>query len=519
MRTRAAAAITLSLAAAGLASPAGAAGASYAAGTDCQEQQAFVDGDPAVVAARLPKGYKAMVNPSSGRPLVFARGLRCREMTLDGRTAPSVMASIGVLIDTPDGRGCGSAIPVAGSVKGDEPPVCNWYVLRWLASDRRAVEWLRHGTPGFPVVHVPELVFDLGTFDSARMGTPLKFTAGGPAPFTIDALARENPREVAVRGGYWVDTPQGTVKIALTSDDLTAGDGDGVVRAPGGTELAELMGAEQRSYAPPYDGFASVRAAHGVYRKQILPPEGSTDGFAGSCSLKGTVGFDPPAKNDPQPLFYDYTATGTCTGKLDGRELRDAPVRVYQSGRSEGGCRSAKTVAPGAGTMTFETGEAIRYTLDFTTQSSTVSGTFYGERSGTAPGSGSFLNDRSDPGVLARCAGEGTRTTPLDISYTTHTALVNEPPAPPAARRRSLRLTASPPAVQPGRRTSFTFRATTVRGEPVAGAFVRFFGRRVRTGRSGTARIVATLRGHGAHPATVKMPGFRGGRAAIRVRR
>lgn len=518
MTARTLTAATLTAALAALAAPAAAAGADYAAGTDCQEQQSFVDGDAAFVAARLPRGYTAMVNPASGRPLVFARGLRCREITLGGRTAPLVMASYGVLIESPDGRGCGSASPT-GSVKGDEPPVCNWYVLRWLASDRRAVEWLRDGTPGFPAVHVPELVFDLGSFDPASGGAPLSFRAGGPSPFTIDAIMRDGPRELAVRGGYWVDTPQGTVKLALSSDDLLAGDGDGVVRTGAGSELARLMGAEERSYAPGYDAFASVRAGHGVYRKQILPPPGSTAGFSGSCSLEGTVTFKPtPAKNESQPLSSDYTATGACTGKLDGRELKEAPVSVYQAGRAEGGCRSAKTVAPWVGSMRFESGEVLRYTLDFTTQSTDVSGTFYGERSGTAPARGSFLTDRTSPDVTVRCAGEGVTTTQLDISFTTHTALVNEPEQRPSARRGKLRLAATPRSVRPGRLTSFAFRVTGADGRPLGGAFVRFFGRRVQTNPAGRAWVGATLRGHGAHPASAKLTGFRGARASIRVR-
>jgi hypothetical protein len=504
------------VAAAMLALPVGASAAPPAAGKDCQEQQAFVDGDPEFVAKHLPAGYTAMRNPASGRPLVFARGLRCRELTLEGRTAPMVFASYGVLIDSPDGRGCGSAGPT-GMVKGDSPPVCNWYVLRWLASDRRAVDWLREGTPGFPAVHVPELVFDLGAFDSALGGSPLAFSAGGPSPYTIDAVMKDGPRELGVRGGYWVDTPQGTVKIALSSDDLLAGDGDGTVRTGAGSELAQLMGAEQRTYAPPYDAFASVKAGHGVYRKQVLPPPGSTAGFAGSCSTKGTVTFKPtPAKNDPQPLSSDYTATGTCTGKLDGRELKDAPVSVYQAGRAEGGCRAAKTVAPWEGTMRFESGEVLRYTLDFTSQNTEINGTIYGERSGTAPSRGSFLNDRTSPDVTVRCAGEGVRETSLDLNFTTHSALVNEPPK---AAPEQLRLGVAPRSVRTGRRTAFTFRVSAADGRPVAGAFVRFFGRRVKTGRGGTARIVATLRGQGAHPATAKVAGFRGARATVRVRR
>ena len=501
--------------------PAGASAASYAVGSDCQEQQAFVEGDDAAVAARLPKAYTP-IRTASGRPLVFARGLRCRDVALDGTSGPAVMASYGVVIESPDGRGCGSGSP-SGSVKGDDPPVCNWYVLAWLAGDRRTLDWLRAGTPGFPVVHVPELVFDLGTFDPARGGAPFSFRAGGPSPYTIDAVTRDGPHELSVRGGYWADTPQGTVKLALSSDDLVAGDASGTVRTPAGTELAKLMGAEERPYAPVFSGFSTVRAAHGVYRKQILPPEGSKAGFSGSCSTKGTVTFKPtPAKNESQALSSDYTGEGTCTGTLDGRELKDAPVTLYHSGHAEGGCQGAKTTAPWPGTLKFASGEVVRYTLDFTSTATEINGTMYGERSGVAPGRASFLTDRTPPDVAARCAGDGVTETPLDLSFATESPLVNEPGGPgpkkPGARRRSLRLAVSPRTVASGRRTRFAFRVTTVDGRPVEGAFVRFFGRRVRTGASGGATIAATLRGRGRHPARVAKPGFRSGTGAVRVR-
>src|SRR5207244_11011283 len=109
----------------GVVAPASAGAASFAATTDCQEHQAFVDGDAAAVAARLPKHYTPVLDASSGRPLLFARAIRCREVTIDDRTAPATMASFGIVIESPDGRGCASGTPV-GSVKGDMPPVCNW---------------------------------------------------------------------------------------------------------------------------------------------------------------------------------------------------------------------------------------------------------------------------------------------------------------------------------------------------------------------------------------------------------
>ena len=510
------AAAAAALAAAALA-PAGAAGAGYAPGRDCREQQAFVEGDPAVVEERLPDRYTAVRSPASGRPIVFARGLRCDQLTVGGSSAPATMGSYGVLIESPDGRGCGSAIPGLGSAEGEVPPVCNWYVLRWIASDLRVVDWLRSRTPGFPATHVPGLVFELGESDPAGGGAPFTFRAGGPSPFTIEATAREGEREVSVRGGYWAETPQGTVKVDLTSDDLRAGDGSGVVRAAPGTELARLLGAEERSYATGFSAFATVHAGHGVYRKQLPPPPGSTAGFAGTCSVEGTVHFDPPARNDPQPLAYTYAGDGTCTGTLDGRRLEAEPVRMRHGGRSHGGCRSAKTVSPSVGTMTLANGHVVRYTLDFTTSNTEVSGTMYGERSGIAPGRGSFATRRTNAAeVVARCGGEGAVEVPLDLSFTTHSALVNEPPAAP---KRGLRLAVSPRTVRAGRRTTYVMRVTTSDGRPVRGAAVRFYGRRVITGADGRAAIAATLRGLGRHPVSAKLGGFRGARAAVRVRR
>jgi hypothetical protein len=508
-------AAVLALALGGL-TPAGAAAAPPAAGTGCQEQQAFVEGDPDAVDASLPDGYAPVRSPASGRPIVFARGLRCADIALGATSGPATFASYGVVVESPDGRGCGSAAPGAGGVKGDVPPVCNWYVLAWLASDRRTVDWLRSGTPGFRALHVPDLVFELGE-SAPPAGAPFAFRAGGPSPFAIEMVAHEGAREISVRGGYWAETAQGTVKIALSSDDLRAGDASGTVRAAPGSKLARLMGATERPLATGFSAFATVRAAHGVYRKQVLPPPGSSAGLSGSCSVEGTVHFDPPAKNDPQPLGYTYAGEGTCTGTLNGRRLDAEPVRMRHAGRSHGGCESAKTVSPGSGSMTLASGEVVRYTLDFTTTGTEVSGTMYGERSGAAPGRGSFVTARSNAvEVVRQCGGDGVVDTPLDLSFTTHSPLVNEPPA---KARRGLRLTVSPRTVEPGRRTAFAMRVTTSDRRPVAGASVRFFGRRVRTDAGGRATIVATLHGAGAHPVTANREGFRGARAAVRVRR
>jgi hypothetical protein len=410
---------------------AGAAAPSFAVTTGCQEHQAFVDGDPAAVAARLPKRYTPVRDPSSGSPLVFVRALRCRGVTLDGRSRPATMASFGILVESPDRMGCSSGAPVVGAVKGDLPPACNWYTLSWLADDQRVVDWLRDGTPGFPAVHVRRLTFDLGAFDATRGGAPFHFRAMAPAPspFTIDEIARERPGELAVRGGYWVDTPQGTVKLAFSTDDLTSGDATGVVRASHGSELATLLGANERSYVAGYSLVAAERWAHAAYRKQILAPADGADSFAGSCSLQGTDTFTPPATNSQRPLVVRYDATGSCSGTLNGRSVSNAPVEVHNVGPSNGSCQMARTTAPGQGSITFANGATIRYTLDFTSVLTEIDLTLYGERSGTAPAHASFLTPRTQPDVALECAGQGAAKVPMDMTLTTRSPLVSVRPA------------------------------------------------------------------------------------------
>jgi hypothetical protein len=398
-------------------------------GAGCIEHQGFVDGNEAAVAARLPRRYTPVRDTVSGRPLLFVRAMRCRRALL-GRTArPLTMASYGVVIESPDGKGCGSAAPGAGSVKGDVPPICNWYVLSWLFDNRRAVRWLRSGTPRFPAFYVPGLSLQLGAFDTARGGAPFHFSAPAPAPspFTMDEIARERPGELAVRVGYWYDTPQGTVKVAGSTDDLTSGEATGTIRTRRGSQLARLVGAPERSYLAPYTEIGAERIGHGAYRKQLMRRTRRSHRFSGSCSLQGLVTFSPPATNTPAPLAYGYDARGTCTGTLDGRRVSDAPVAVRQAGRAEGACTRAHTTVPGRGTIAFPGGVRIRYTLDFTAVATEVDGTIYGERSGSARLHATFLTQRTPPDVPVRCAGSGARQVPMDLTFATDAALVNTP--------------------------------------------------------------------------------------------
>jgi hypothetical protein len=197
--------------------------------------------------------------------------------------------------------------------------------------------------------------------------------------------------------------------------------------------MAALLGADERSYAPGYSLIAAERWGHAAYRKQVVGQprqDDKLDSFDGSCSVQGTSSFTPPATNSEQSLQVSYDGSGTCTGTLDGRNVSNAPIKMHSTAHSEGSCQQAHTTEPGQGAITFADGTAIRYTFDFTSVLTQVDLTYYGERSGTARGQGSFLTPRTTPDVAAKCAGDGAAEVPLDISLTTDSPLVSARLAP-----------------------------------------------------------------------------------------
>jgi hypothetical protein len=160
-----------------------------------------------------------------------------------------------------------------------------------------------------------------------------------------------------------------------------------------------------------------------------LTPAGAhskLDSFSGSCSVQGTAYFTPPATTTQQMLAVRYDASGTCSGTLNRRSVSSAPVRMHHTARSEGSCLRARTTAPGQGAITFADGTTIRYTIEFSSVLTEVEFAFYGKRSGSAAGHGTFLTERTPPDIGLQCAGEGAAEVPLDISLTTDSPLVSE---------------------------------------------------------------------------------------------
>jgi hypothetical protein len=478
----------------------------------CPHHQAFVEGDEAAVSEWLPDAYEP-VRTASGAPLLFFRAISCEDVEVAGKAGPGVMATYGVVIESPDGLGCTSSVPGAGAIAGELLPICNWYIAGWLADDPRVAAWLRRGTPGVPAAHVPGLKFELGSHDPALGGAPFRFetSTAAPSPFIIEAVGRERPGDLRPRGGYWVDTPEGTVKFAFATDDLTSGDANGTVTAAAGSLMARLMGAGQRSYAQGFSALSAERWQRASYRKQQLADAPGADRFSGSCDFEGVVEFTPPATNaEARDLVYDWEGTGTCSGELNGRKV-EAAADAHQTGPAHATCSQARTTRPGTGAIKFAGGETVHYTLDFSSVGTEVDLMFYGERSGFARAHASFLTDRTSPDVFRQCrTEEGVRSTPLDLTLTTESPLVSQP---------RLTVRAVPRQVRSGRRHAFRFRVTTAQGQPVAGALVRFSGRRTRADSTGRARITAKLARAGRFRVQVSKPGYRGASTTVIARR
>ena len=148
--------------------------------------------------------------------------------------------------------------------------------------------------------------------------------------------------------------------------------------------------------------------------------KGHTTTFEGSCLLKGTVVFEPGATVVPQPLTYDFTGEGTCSGKLNGSDITDAPVTSHQYGDAQGSCLQAETTKPGTGELTFPGGELLAYSLEFEYTFPETDFTWRGSRSGTASGTGTFRTDRTPPDTTARCVTPtGAVDVPMDVTIET----------------------------------------------------------------------------------------------------
>jgi hypothetical protein len=152
-----------------------------------------------------------------------------------------------------------------------------------------------------------------------------------------------------------------------------------------------------------------------------------TDSFSGSCSTQGTVTFSPPIKTQPQQLLtVVYTASGTCSGTLDGKSVSNMPVKLQHSGQADASCMHAQTTGPGHGNIYFQNGVVIPYTFQFTDVLTEIAFSYNGQQSGSAHGHGSFATPRTSPtDVSSQCNGSGASQIPMDMQFLTESPLTS----------------------------------------------------------------------------------------------
>ena len=170
---------------------------------------------------------------------------------------------------------------------------------------------------------------------------------------------------------------------------------------------------------------AAVLIAGGISRGAA---SGGTDSFSGTCSTQGTVTFSPPIKFQPQQLLtVVYTATGTCSGTLDGKSISNMPVKLQHSGQADASCAHAQTTGPGTGNIYFQNGIVIPYTFTFQDVLSEIAFTYSGQQSGSAHGHGSFATPRTTQDDLNGCNdGKGAKAIPMDMEFLTESAFVSK---------------------------------------------------------------------------------------------
>jgi hypothetical protein len=77
----------------------------------------------------------------------------------------------------------------------------------------------------------------------------------------------------------------------------------------------------------------TIAAAAGALLLPAVAASGaSATTFSGSCDMKGDIHMLEPYHFIPENRDYDTTASGTCTGKLDGQPY-SGPASTYLDGR------------------------------------------------------------------------------------------------------------------------------------------------------------------------------------------
>lgn len=155
--------------------------------------------------------------------------------------------------------------------------------------------------------------------------------------------------------------------------------------------------------------------------------------FEGSCSAQGTTTFDPPVTNATRLTTFEFRGGGRCTGRLNGRDVSNAPARAHVVGPLKTSCAAGRGPEPARAKITFTQGThskrddvTIRAKfLDNTATGPNFEGRLKGKKSGSAQVRGTFVTPRTPPDITTKCFGKGISKVPTDVSFVTDSPLVS----------------------------------------------------------------------------------------------
>jgi hypothetical protein len=149
--------------------------------------------------------------------------------------------------------------------------------------------------------------------------------------------------------------------------------------------------------------------------------------FSGNCAFSGTVEFQPPLTNTPQPARDLAGARGTCSGALTDRsgrthELDATPVDYRATDTASDVSCALDAGATGTGELALPSGE-IRFKLSETRVGALAELSLTGVQQGSAIGAAN-VNARANPiQVIDACGGTGLAQAPVDIHIRTTPAI------------------------------------------------------------------------------------------------
>jgi hypothetical protein len=143
--------------------------------------------------------------------------------------------------------------------------------------------------------------------------------------------------------------------------------------------------------------------------------------FTGTCKLSGEFVFDRPIGPLPQTMSFADSATGTCSGRLNGTQLDSIPVVNTVSGWGTVSCSFAE--AHTSDTLVF----ARRYPIHIFTDSAGALTQFVAHSSGAVSGESVehvSLLPYTDQSTLEQCQAGTLRSAHYDLDAQTITPLV-----------------------------------------------------------------------------------------------